>query len=215
VVAFDSHVQLLQDFTEDVPGVADRLRNISPGDDGAVILDALLYSVDLLGRRPSGSRRVLILISEARDHGSHVAKLQDVVQRVSVSNTLVYSLSFSPARSKFMRDVKSENPSGPPDLMAPLVMAANGLHKNVASAVAELTGGEYETFGDKRAFDRQMDTVAGDDRSRYLLSFQPTDPKPGPHVIKVRLRYPERTSVVTARSMYWAVDGRGATVTGQ
>jgi len=142
VVAFDSRVQLLQDFTEDFPGVADRLKNLGPGDDGAVILDALLYSIDLLDQRPAGGRRVLILISESRDHGSRTTTLENVVQSVGASNTLVYSLSFSPARSEFIRDLKGENPNpGQTDLLAPLRLAFNGLRTNVASTVAELTGG--------------------------------------------------------------------------
>ena len=213
VVAFDSHVQLLQDFSEDVLAAADRLRKLSPGDDGAAILDAVLYSNRLLDRRPAGGRRVIILISESRDHGSHVAKLEDVVRQLSASNTLVYSLSFSPARAEFMRDAKGQNPSTQIDLMKPLVMAINGLRKNVADSVAELTGGEYETFGDKRAFDTKMDALSGDDRNRYLLSFQPTNPKPGPHAIRVRLRNPECACIVTARSMYWAVARQGQTGT--
>jgi VWFA-related protein len=210
VVTFDSQVHLLQDFTEEIGAVADRLRKLGPGDDGAAILDAVLYSNRLLDRHPAGGRRVIILISESRDHGSHVAKLEDVVRQLSASNTLVYSLSFSPARAEFMRDMKGQNPSSAQmDLLKPLVMAVNGLRKNVAGAVAELTGGEYETFGDKRSFDTRMDALSGDDRNRYLLSFQPTNPKAGPHAIRVRLRDPERTAVVTARSMYWAVARQG------
>jgi VWFA-related protein len=214
VVTFDSRVQLFQDFTEDIPAVADRLRKLGPGDDGAAILDAVLYSNKLLDRHPAGGRRVIILISESRDHGSHVAKLEDVVRQLSASNTLVYSLSFSPARAEFMRDMEGQNSSSAQmDLLKPLVMAVNGLRKNVAGAVAELTGGEYETFGDKRSFDTRMDALSGDDRNRYLLSFQPTNPKAGPHAIRVRLRDPERTAVVTARSMYWAVARQGQTGT--
>jgi VWFA-related protein len=214
VVTFDSQVQLFQDFTEDIPAVANRLRKLGPGDDGAAILDAVLYSNRLLDRHPAAGRRVIILISESRDHGSHVAKLEDVVRQLSASNTLVYSLSFSPARAEFMRDAKGQNSSSAQmDLLKPLVMAVNGLRKNVAGAVAELTGGEYATFGDKRAFDTQMDAVAGDDHNRYLLSFQPTNPKPGPHAIRVRLRNPECACVVTARNMYWAVARQGRTGT--
>lgn len=205
VVTFDSHVRLIQDFTEDIPAVADKLRKLGPGDDGAAILDALLYSNRLLDHHPKG-RRVIILISESRDHGSHVAQLATLVQQLSASNTLVYSLSFSPARAEFIRDVKTPDTSAPQiNLMKPLVMALNGLRKNVAGAVAEMTGGEYETFGNRQAFDAQMDTLAGDDRNRYLLSFQPMNPRPGPHSIKVRLRHPECSCIVTARNMYWAV----------
>jgi pimeloyl-ACP methyl ester carboxylesterase len=123
----------------------------------------------LLDRHPGAGRLVIILISESRDHGSHVAKLENVVQQLSVSNTLVYSLSFSPARAEFIRDLKGENPSSQIDLMKPLVMAANGLRKNAADAVAELTGGEYATFGSKSTFDTRMDALSGDDHNRYLL----------------------------------------------
>jgi VWFA-related protein len=216
VVTFDSQVHLLQDFTQGITAVANRLTKLRPGDDGAAILDAVLYSNRLLDRRPAAGRRVIILISEPRDHGSHVAKLEDVVRQLSASNTLVYSLSFSPGRAEFMRDAKGQNPSSAQmDLMKPLVMAINGLRKNVADSVAELTGGEYETFGDKRSFDRQMDALSGDDRNRYLLSFQPKNPRPGPHAIRVRLRDPERAAVVTARSMYWAVARQDETETGR
>ena len=54
VVTFDSQVLLLQDFTEEISSVADRLRKLSPGDDGAAILDAVLYSNRLLDRHPAG-----------------------------------------------------------------------------------------------------------------------------------------------------------------
>jgi len=214
VVTFDSQVHLLQDFTEDIPAVAERLRKLGPGDEGAAILDALLYSNRVLDHHPAGGRRVIILISESRDHGSHVAKLENVVRQLSASNTLVYSVSFSPARAEFIRDAKGQDSDSPQmNLMKPLVMAVNGLRKNVPGAVAGLTGGEYETFGDKRAFDAQMDALAGDDHNRYLLSFQPTNPKLGPHAIRVRLRNPECRCVVTARNMYWAVARQGQTGT--
>jgi hypothetical protein len=114
-----------------------------------------------------------------------------------------------------MRDAKGENPSTQIDLMKPLVMAVNGLRKNAADAVAEMTGGEYATFTNKRVFDKRMDTLAGDDHNRYLLSFQPVNPKPGLHAIKVRLRNSECTCVVTARSMYWAIAKPGQSETGR
>lgn len=213
VVAFDSRVQLFQDFTEDMPAVSARLKALSFGDDGAAILDALSYSMGLLDRRPAGGSRVVILIGETRDHGSRT-KFESIAQRAGVTNTLVYGLSFSPVRAEVVRDLKTEkaSPSAPANLLAPIMMAFNAFRKNVAIDVAKLSGGEYLTFGNQGTFDTQMATLANDDRSRYLLSFQPSDPKPGRHAIKVRLRNPERF-VVTARSMYWAVGRQGTTGT--
>ena len=72
VVEFDSQVVLTRNFTKDATLVEDDLRNLQAGDGGATILDAVDYSVDLLKKEPEGRLRVLLLISETRDHGSHV-----------------------------------------------------------------------------------------------------------------------------------------------
>jgi hypothetical protein len=61
LVTFDSHTHLLQDFTNDIPVVVDRLRKLVPGDDGSTILDAVLYSNVLLNRHPGAGRASLSL----------------------------------------------------------------------------------------------------------------------------------------------------------
>jgi hypothetical protein len=48
--------------------------------------------------------------------------------------------------------------------------------------------------------------MANDIRSSYLLSFQPSHPRPGPHSVRVRLRNPRSDLVLRARSQYWAVE---------
>lgn len=205
IIEFDSGVRLVQKFS-DIPGVADQLNKLMPGDDGAAILDAVLYSVELLDHRPTNGRRVLLLISETRDHGSRVARTENVVQKVGLSNTIVYSLAFSPARAEVMHDLHGQPQRGVyPNLLAPLMIGANSMRKNTASSVAQLAGGEYATFTNARSFDGRLERFAGDDRDRYMLSFQPTNPKPGPHSITVRLRNRESGYVVTARNMYWSV----------
>src|SRR4029077_18368415 len=71
VVEFDSRVDLIRNFTQDASLVEDDLRDLQSGDDGAVILDAVDYAVGLLKKEPEDRLRVLLLISETRDHGSH------------------------------------------------------------------------------------------------------------------------------------------------
>jgi VWFA-related protein len=204
VVIFDSHVFLLQDFSEDIPSVAEKLDKLSRGDDGAAILDAVSYSVGLLNRRPTRGRRVLILISETRDQGSRIARIPNVVQEVGLGNTVVYSLAFSSSRAQFMHDLHEQPQRGADaDLLAPLMIGVNSVRKNTARTVAMLAGGEYATFTNARSFDGRLESFAGDDRDRYMLSFQPTNPKPGPHSITVRLR--DSGYLVTARNTYWSV----------
>jgi hypothetical protein len=48
IVEFDSQVDLTRNFSRDASLIADDLKNLQPGDGGAVILDAVNYSVNLL-----------------------------------------------------------------------------------------------------------------------------------------------------------------------
>src|SRR3984885_2124439 len=64
VVEFDSQVNLTRNFTRDENLVSADLANLQPGDDGAAILDAVAYSVNLLKQEPEERLRMLLLISE-------------------------------------------------------------------------------------------------------------------------------------------------------
>jgi von Willebrand factor type A domain len=92
LVTFDGLVYLFQGFTEDASKISERLTKLTPGDDGAAILDAVSYSARLLESRPRNRRRVLLLISESRDHGSMTTTALNLVQQLAASNTLVCSL---------------------------------------------------------------------------------------------------------------------------
>lgn len=93
---------------------------------------------------------------------------------------------------------------GSPDLLAPLLMASQSVRKNTPKTVASMTGGEYELFKSHRAFEERMLDFTNHLHSRYLLSFEPKNPKPGLHEIRVRLREPGK-NVGLARTSYWAV----------
>jgi VWFA-related protein len=156
IVEFDGQVQLTQDFTSTAERIAQTLKELQPGDGGAAILDALDYSVKLLETVPKQRQRVLLLISETRDHGSHTAKVDDVVAEIGQSRTAVYTLAFSPSRSNVLDTMRGNNidemhPS--PDLLAPLIMAAQAMKKNMPKAVASMTGGEYELFATRKNFE--------------------------------------------------------------
>jgi len=66
-----------------------------------------------------------------------------------------------------------------------------------------MTGGEYELFATGKKFDVRVNDFTNHLHSRYLLSFQPQNPSPGLHQIRVRLRNPG-SSTVLARTSYWA-----------
>jgi len=170
-----------------------------------VILDAVSYGVKLLNKRPSGRQKVLLLISETRDHGSHFTKIDDVIALVGDSNVSVYALSYSPALSNILDTERGSNREdmGGCGLLAPLVLAAQAMRKNTPRAIAGQTGGEYQLFDTRKQFEARMTDFANHLHSRYLLSFAPKDPRPGLHHIQVQLKEPNGKSVM-ARSSYWA-----------
>jgi VWFA-related protein len=206
VVTFDSQPQLLTDFTGDTDEISKDLRKLQPGDGGAAILDTVSYCIDLLEQQPKNRRRVLLLISESRDHGSKHVNSQQIIQRLGTSNTLVLSVTYSASKAEFVNDVKGDAGLGPTiNLTTPLMMAIAAVHKNVARQIAVMSGGEYATFTKERAFQEQIAEVAKHARNRYLLSFQPTDRTPGLHILKVRLTQDYGAKVI-ARTNYWALN---------
>ncbi|HZR56625.1 MAG TPA: VWA domain-containing protein [Terriglobales bacterium] len=205
LVEFDSNVNLIQDFTSTDGLIEEDLKQLQSRDDGAAILDAVDYSVKLLETLPKGRQRVLLLISETRDHGSQRAKIEDVITAIGNSNTVVYALPFSPSLSQVLDTERGSNRDemqGQPDLLAPLIMAAHAMRKNIPKAIASMTGGEYELFSSRKSFETRMTSFSNHLHSRYLLSFEPKNPHPGLHEIRVRLKE-AGTATVLARASYW------------
>jgi VWFA-related protein len=206
LVCFDSKPQLVVPFTKDEDRLGHALRRMEPGDGGASILDTVGYAVKLLEDRPKDYRRVLLLISETRDHGSRDVDAQRVVEEIGSSNTLVLSVAFSPSKALLLHDLKDGGQSsGMADLLVPLMMAVQSVRRNAARQIALMSGGEYSPFTTERGFEARVQEVAKHARNRYLLSFRPTDNTPGLHVLEVRLTRDLGARVV-ARTSYWALE---------
>lgn len=155
LVTFDSQITLTHDFANNPETIEASLSNLHAGDGGAAILDAVQYSVRLLDQVPRERRRVLVLISETRDHGSHFAKIPEVVAQIGNSNTVIYALPFSPSLSQVLDTERGSNKDewgGTPDLLAPLMMATQAVRRNAPKAITSMTGGEYELFATRRKF---------------------------------------------------------------
>jgi hypothetical protein len=207
IVEFDSKVALAQDFSGNSERTAETLREMQAGDGGAAIVDAVDYSVKLLEKAPKERQRVLLLISETRDHGSQAAKVDDVVAEIGQSNTAVYALAFSPSRSNVLDTMRGNNLDEMHEGVNFLDLGyrlAQAMRKNVPETVASMTGGEYESFATGKGFDARMIDFTNHVHSRYLLSIEPKSPRAGFHRLRVRLRG-GGDRVVLARRRSWAV----------
>ena len=207
LMGFDSKPHLIRDYTHSSAAINDALNHLEPGDGGAAILDTVSSAVDLLETQPKEYRRVLLLISEQRDHGSKHTKIPQLIQKIGGSDVLVLSVSFSPARAELLHDVKDDvvgNGDQPTmNMVSALIMAVKAFKTNVTKEVADMSGGEYTTFtGDKR-FEQQVVDAAKHMRNRYLITFSPSDPSPGLHAIRVRTAQDYGARIV-ARANYWS-----------
>ena len=157
-----------------------------------------------LESQPKAYRRVLLLISEERDHGSKHTKPELLVRKIGQSDVLVLSVSFSPAKAELLHDIKDSGGDRTMSMISTLFMVVQAFKKNVTKEVAHMSGGEYTTFtGDKR-FEQRVVEAAKHARNRYLLTFSPSDPTPGLHTIRVRTVQDYGARIV-ARANYWLV----------
>jgi VWFA-related protein len=202
LVGFDSHPHLIHDYTHSSDEVGEALKHLEQGNGGDAILDTVSYAVDLLEDSPKQYRRVLLLVSEERDHGSKHTRPEQLAQKIGRSDVLVLSICFSPSRAEFLHDVKD---SGDDRIMNPIstiAMIVQAFKKNVAKEVAHMSGGEYTTFTGDKGFEQRVVDAAKHARNRYLITFSPSDPTPGLHTIRVRTAQDYGARIV-ARANYW------------
>lgn len=134
VVAFDSRPTLVQGFTPRVEDAVQGIVNLtsgctrrhhpefcqapgsvdnpSPADNGAAILDSLGFAVELLRHQPPGYRRMVLLVSETLDRGSHLT-LEQTVRAISETNTAIYSIGFSTGKSEAAHYAYHDLPTQP------------------------------------------------------------------------------------------------------
>ena len=202
LVGFDSQPHLLVDYTHSGDTLNDSLKRMEPGDGGDAILDTVSYAVDLLQSQPKEYRRVLLLISEERDHGSKHTKPEGVIRKIGQSDVLVLTVSFSPTKAEFLHDVQDSGGERTMNMVSALVALVQAFRKNVTKEIATMSGGEYTTFVSDKRFQQRVVEEAKHARNRYLLTFSPSNPVPGLHTLRVRLAQDYGAQIV-ARANYW------------
>lgn len=202
LVGFDSHPYLLQDFTTSQEKMTTALKGMEGGGGGAAILDSVSYAVDLLNEQPKEYRRVLLLISEERDHGSKHTKVEELIRKIGRSDVLVLSISFSPMQAELTHDIKDSGGDRALNMVSTLFSLVQAFRKNISKEIALMSGGEYATFSNDKNFEARVARSAKHARNRYLITFSPSDQRPGLHTIRVRT-VDDYGAKIVARAHYW------------
>ena len=218
LVSYGTEPTLLGEFSSDPDQLRVAMNDLQPctDDPNAATLDAVAYSTSLLDGRSNHFRHAILLISETRDHGSHI-KPETVISSLGRTNTVVDSVAFSPGKTEILSDLKYGGGSGPIGL---LLMAVNAVKHNAPKALASESGGEYINFTTQKGFDKSLGTLSNHIHNYYLLSFQPQPAPvnsasadhqthvaitPGLHTITVKIPdYPD--AHIRARESFWAGD---------
>jgi VWFA-related protein len=202
LVGFDSKPHLILDYTHSGEDLDEALKHLQQGNGGDAILDTVSYAVDLLETEPKEYRRVLLLISEERDHGSKHTKAEQLIEKIGRSDVLVLSVSFSPSRAELLHDMKDSGDDRTMNMFSTLAMIVQAFKKNVSKEVTHMSGGEYTTFTGDKGFEARVLDAAKHARNRYLITFSPSDPTPGLHTIRVKTAQDYGARIV-ARANYW------------
>ena len=221
LVGFNDSVDHLLGFTRNADQIQNAVTHLKLGTSGAKLYDAMAAGVEMLGTRPEaavgraapdtpnrsaeeGRRRVLLVISEARDEGSD-ARLGEVLRQAQLANVTIYSVGLSTTRAELQkkpednrtlvsppgtyplppipgtppRPVESDpRTSGSVDLMSAIIWAVTHAKNEVTGNPLELatagTGGAHIATFKDRSIENAIDEIGGELHSQYTLSYTPT-----------------------------------------
>jgi VWFA-related protein len=220
VISFDNELKLLQDFTGDQELVESAFKNLKAGGEFVRLSDAVARGLLLLSRRGEDRRKVIVVISEARDQGSsnsHGAVLRSA-QQLGIS---VYTVGLNSVRGMLGRAGEGTTSPFPPGVQA-RPMPANqppipdaqtnwgAANMNVLALITELvsgtrnliagnplevyaaaTGGEDFASGGKEQMENALGRIGQELRNQYILTYRPNNlDEPGFHAIRINVSRP-------------------------
>ena len=216
VLTFADESRVWQPFTSRPEELGSCLRKLMPQGEGVRMHDAVLRAVEMLAeRRDRARRRVVIVVSESKDHGSKT-KLADLVSRAQAANVIIYPLTFSAYATAFTtKGGETWGPNGTggavydsmPMSLNKMLGELGALAKdNSHVALAKFTGGEQLKFAKLDGLEKVISKVGEDLHSQYLLSFTPnaagSSETPAFRNLEVQVKgHPE--AVIRTRPGYW------------
>ena len=237
ILAFDSRLRVMQDFTSDPDKIKAGIEKITAGSTQSRMIDAVERSVYMLRRRPKGNRKIILLVSETRDMGSE-ARLRETLMDVSLTNTIIFTVDITqlavrltekqsqPARNPI--DVTTmNNPLGVPNtpttmeqnmgqlnraqfvpLLKEIYTDAKGLFvRDPATQLARSTGGAEFTFLRQKGLEDAVQKINTEVRSQYMVTYTPSN-REEPGYHTIVVSIDRGSYVCKTRPGYWIGGGK-------
>lgn len=202
-ITFDSKPRQIWNFPPKRDGVQYAMNHPEGGDRGAAILDATVEALELLRQQPAEMRKMILLLSQSRDHGSQTP-LSTLVQRLGESNVTIYSVTFPAAVHSGSRSTHSGCNAGsiadtPPFLQKEFAR----LCEVTALQLSTLSGGEHIEVKKSSELERSVAVLSDAFLDSYMLSFRPGSPDPGLHALSLKSSAAGALYAMSFRRFYW------------
>jgi VWFA-related protein len=142
VVAFDSRIRTVQDFTSNPDLVTQAVKKLQPGSNSNRVVDAVVESARLLNHRPLNRRRIILLISETRDLASE-SRAREALIDLQLANVVLYGVDMSRFVSTLTGPAPDPRPLPQPATAYPLPGGVPATPTTVAQTYG-LNGGRAE-----------------------------------------------------------------------
>lgn len=237
VLAFDSRLQVLQDFTTDPDKVKAAIDKINAGSSGVRMIDAVDQAVAMLKKRPQNNRKIILLVSETRDEGSE-GRVRESLIDAQLANVLIYPVDITQLVVRLTEKPMAPRPdpiavTAQPSVMGnpatpttdfqnygpaqvqfgPLLQEIYKDTKRIfvddpSGVFAKGTGGTQVFFIKQKGLEEAINRISQEIRSQYLITYHPNDAdEPGFHQIGVTVDNPRL--VTKTRPGYWIGGGKG------
>ena len=236
ILAFDSRLRVMQDFTTDSDKLKAGIDKITAGNSSSRMIDAVERAVYMLRSRPKDNRKIILLVSETRDVASE-GRLRESLITAQLNNVVVYTVDITQLAVRLTEKPMPPRPN-PIDVTAQQGVAGNPPTptteaQNYGPAQAQFvpllqeiyrdtkrifvdspsevfakgTGGAEFSFLKEKGLAEAIQRISLEIRSQYLITYNPTNKEEtGFHAISVTVDNPRY--IAKTRPGYWLGGGK-------
>ncbi|MGH9745268.1 MAG: VWA domain-containing protein [Candidatus Acidiferrales bacterium] len=203
IIGYDDDVSLLEKFTTDPDSVQETINNLTTGNSGSRLYDAMSRGISLLEKRPEAQRRILVVLGEAQDKGSE-NRLGEVLRQAHLANVTIYAIGLSTAIADLRAPPpRPDGPHYPPGTFpvptrpgkAPtpeeeaaaqdpgidyvavaiwlLKTGKNAIGPNSLAIASKATGGMFLNAKKDSTIQKAVDAIGGEIHAQYSLGYRP------------------------------------------
>jgi VWFA-related protein len=237
VLAFDSRLRTVQDFTSDPDKVKAAIDKLNAGNSSSRMIDAVEKAVIMLRTRPKDNRKIILLVSETRDQASE-GRVREALIAAQLNNVFVYAVDISQLAVRLTEkptpprpdpiDVTSRpgvlgNPSTPTTAaqgygvqnqvqFAPLLQEIYKDTKRIfvdspSEVFAKGTGGAQFSFLKQKGLEDAVQRISQEIRSQYLITYDPSN-KDEPGFHQISVTVDNGRYIAKTRPGYWIGGGK-------